>query len=314
MSRPVLSLVVPVYNEAANLAPFHARAVAALDATGLAWEMVFVDDGSRDASLPALLALRERDPRVAVVELTRNFGKEVALSAGLDHARGDAVIPIDADLQHPPEVIPAMVASWREGHDMVVALRDNPRREGLVRRMMSSLFYRLFRRLTSIDLPPGSGDFRLMSRPVVDALRAMPERSRFLKGMYAWAGFPYATIGYTVEARQEGASSFGLRRLARLGSDALTSFSAAPLRAASVIGFATALVAMVYGAWLVGKTLVLGIDLPGYASTITLVLFLGGVQLVSLGILGEYVARVYDEVKARPLYVVRRRHGAEPPA
>ncbi|MEO6749327.1 MAG: glycosyltransferase family 2 protein [Casimicrobiaceae bacterium] len=311
---PVLSLVVPVHDEAANIDAFVARASAALDALALPWEIVFVDDGSRDASLVAMLTARERDPRIVVVELSRNFGKEIALTAGLDHARGDAVIPIDADLQHPPEVIDALVDGWRAGNDMVVAVRRNARRDGALRRMLSALFYRLFRRMTSIDLPPGAGDFRLLSAPVVRALRNMPERSRFMKGLYAWVGFRYATVPYDVDPRAQGRSSFGIGKLWRLGTDAITSFSAAPLKAASVAGFVIAIAAIVYGGWLVGKTLVLGIDLPGYASTITLVLFLGGLQLLSLGVLGEYVARIYDEVKSRPLYVVRSRHGALPPS
>ncbi|HEY7902513.1 MAG TPA: glycosyltransferase family 2 protein [Casimicrobiaceae bacterium] len=310
--RPALSLVVPVRDEAANIAPFVARARGALDGLALDWEIVFVDDGSRDASLPAMLAARERDPRIAVVVLTRNFGKEIALTAGLDHARGEAIVPIDADLQHPPELIGELVARWRAGADMVVAVRRNDARDGLLRGALSRIFYGLFRRVTAMELPPGSGDFRLLSAPVVAALRSLPERTRFMKGLYAWVGFPYVTVPYDVEPRAKGRSSFGIARLWRLGSDAIVSFSAAPLKIASVAGFAIAVVALLYGAWLVGKTLVLGIDLPGYASTITLVLFLGGLQLLSLGVLGEYVARIYDEVKARPLYVVRARHGAPP--
>lgn len=306
---PTLSLVVPVYNEAANIEPFLARARAALDALGLRWEIVFVDDGSRDASLLAMLTAREREPRIKVVELSRNFGKEVALSAGLDHARGEAVVPIDADLQHPPELLGELIASWRAGNDMVVAVRRNPPRDGAMRRMASALFYRMFRRVSTLALPPGAGDYRLLSAPVVRALRNLPERSRFMKGLYAWVGFRFATVPYDVDDRAAGRSSFGAGRLWRLGSDAITSFSATPLKVASVAGFVIAALAIVYGAWLTAKTLVLGIDVPGYASTITLILFLGGLQLLSLGVLGEYVARIYDEVKARPLYVVRSLHG-----
>jgi glycosyltransferase involved in cell wall biosynthesis len=310
---PTLSLVVPVHDEAANIDAFVARATAALDRLALTWEIIFVDDGSRDASLATMLAARAREPRIGVVALTRNFGKEVALTAGLDHARGEAVVPIDADLQHPPEAIADLVARWREGAPMVVAVRRNVAHEGALRRLMSRAFYRMFRRVTAIDLPEGAGDFRLLSAPVVAALRALPERTRFMKGLYAWVGFPYATVSYDVAPRVQGRSSFGAARLWRLGSDAIMSFSAAPLKLASFLGFLMALAAIVYGAWLVGKTLVLGVDLPGYASTITLVLFLGGVQLLSLGVLGEYVARIYDEVKSRPIYVVRARHGVSPP-
>jgi hypothetical protein len=205
------------------------------------------------------------------------------------------------------------VARWREGAPMVVAVRRNVAHDGALRRLMSRAFYRMFRRVTAIDLPEGAGDFRLLSAPVVAALRALPERTRFMKGLYAWVGFPYATVSYDVAPRVQGRSSFGAARLWRLGSDAIMSFSAAPLKLASFLGFLMALAAIVYGAWLVGKTLVLGVDLPGYASTITLVLFLGGVQLLSLGVLGEYVARIYDEVKSRPIYVVRARHGVSPP-
>src|SRR6185312_10296551 len=239
---PILSLVVPVRDEAANIDAFVARATAALDRLDLAWEIVFVDDGSRDASLAAMLAAHARDPRIGVVALTRNFGKEVALTAGLDHARGEAVVPIDADLQHPPEVVAELVARWREGAPMVVAVRRNAPHDGALRRLLSRAFYAMFRRVTSIDLPQGAGDFRLLSAPVVAALRALPERTRFMKGLYAWAGFPYATVPYDVAARAEGRSSFGIARLWRLGSDAIMSFSAAPLKIASFAGFVMALV------------------------------------------------------------------------
>ncbi|MEO8849201.1 MAG: glycosyltransferase family 2 protein [Casimicrobiaceae bacterium] len=313
-ATPVLSLVVPVFNEAPNIDAFIVRARAALEELALPWEIVFVDDGSGDASLLAMLAAREREPRIVVVELSRNFGKEIALAAGLDHARGEAVIPIDADLQHPPELIGALVERWHSGNDMVVAVRRNVARDGVLRRALSAVFYRIFRSVTTIELPRGTGDFRLLSAPVVRALRAMPERARFMKGLYAWVGFRYATVDYEVDARIGGRSSYNIGKLWRLGTDAITSFSAAPLKAASLTGFAIAVLAFVYGAWLVGKTLLLGVDLPGYASTIALILFLGGLQLLSLGVLGEYVARIYEEVKSRPLYVVRSRHGTTPPA
>ena len=224
------------------------------------------------------------------------------------------MIPIDADLQHPPEIIGELVAQWRAGYDMVVAVRRNraQRRESPGARA-SALFDRLFRRLSKVELPPGAGDFRLLSGPVVAALRRLPERSRFMKGLYAWVGFRYATVPYDVEARTDGRSGHGFGRLWRLAVDGITSFSALPLKFWSGLGLVIALIAFAYGAYLVVQTLVHGIALPGYASTITLVLFLGGLQLLSLGVLGEYVARIYDEVKARPLYVVRARHGCAAP-
>ncbi len=312
-ATPTLSLVVPVFNEAGNLPGFLERATRSLDALGLPWEMVCVDDGSTDASLVTLLTARERDSRISVVELSRNFGKEVALTAGLDHARGAAVIPIDADLQHPPEVIGAMVEQWRAGYDMVIAVRENFRQEGVARRAASALFDRLFRRLSKVDLPPGAGDYRLLSAPVVAALRELPERSRFMKGLYAWVGFRYATVPYVVEPRADGRSGHGFGRLWRLAVDGITAFSALPLKFWSGLGLVIALIAFAYGTYLIVQTLVHGIALPGYASTITLILFLGGLQLLSLGVLGEYVARIYEEVKGRPLYIVRARHGCARP-
>ena len=306
---PVVSLVVPCYNEAPGLASFWARASDALDALGLPAEAVFVDDGSRDETFAILAALAARDKRVRVVGLSRNFGKEVALAAGLDHARGDAVVPIDADLQHPPELVATLVARWREGHDVVIALRRDRSTDSLGRRFASDLFHRLFARVSATPVPRGAGDFRLLARPVVDALRSMPERTRYMKGMYAWVGFRTTTVDYDVEERAEGRSHYGPLKLWRLAMDGLVSFSAIPLRVSSFLGALFALVAIAYGAWLTVRTIVHGVDVPGYASLMVVVLFLGGVQLLSLGVIGEYLGRVYDEVKARPLYVVRARLG-----
>ena len=312
IAKPVLSLVVPCYNEAAGLASFWARATDALDALGLPAEAVFVDDGSRDETFAVLSALASRDPRVRVVALSRNFGKEVALAAGLDHARGEAVVPIDADLQHPPEILTQLVARWREGHDVVIALRRDRATESWPRRITGDLFHRLFARLSAAPAPRGAGDFRLMARPVVDALRRMPERIRYMKGMYAWVGFRTTTVEYDVEARASGRSRFGYVRLARLALDGVGSFSALPLRASSVLGALFALLAIAYGGWLVVRTILHGVDVPGYASLMVIVLFLGGVQLLSLGVIGEYLGRMYDEVKGRPLYLVRARLGFGP--
>jgi glycosyltransferase involved in cell wall biosynthesis len=308
-ANPVVSLVVPCYNEAVGLASFWARASDALDALGAPAEAVFVDDGSRDSTFAVLAALAARDPRVRVLSLSRNFGKEIALAAGLDHARGDAVVPIDADLQHPPELLGELVARWREGNDVVIALRRDRATDGIGRRIASDLFHRLFSRVSATPVPRGAGDFRLLARPVVDALKRMPERTRYMKGMYAWVGFRTATVGYDVEERAAGRSRYGLLKLWRLAIDGIVSFSALPLRLSSFLGALFALVALAYGAWLVVRTLLHGIDVPGYASLMVVVLFLGGVQLLSLGVIGEYLGRVYDEVKARPLYVVRARLG-----
>lgn len=307
--RPEISIVVPVYNEEAGLPAFWARLTPVLDSLACRAEVIFVDDGSGDGTLAQLLSLRHLDARVRIVSLSRNFGKEIALTAGLDHADGDAVIPIDADLQHPPEVIAELVARWRSGSDIVIALRRDRATDGLLRRAASSLFHRVFARMTTVAVVRDAGDFRLMSRPVVAALRRLPERTRFMKGLYAWVGFRQTTVCYDIEPRLEGRSKWSIWRLWRLALDGITSFSSLPLKVWSVVGLAFALAALAYGAYLVGRTIVHGIDVPGYASLMVMILFLGGLQLLSLGIIGEYLGRVYDEVKARPLYVVRQRIG-----
>jgi glycosyltransferase involved in cell wall biosynthesis len=308
-NRPEISIVVPVYNEEAGLSAFWARLAPVLNALGRRAEAIFIDDGSSDGTLAQLVSLRHLDPRVRVVSLSRNFGKEIALTAGLDHADGDAVIPIDADLQHPPEVIAELVARWREGSDIVIALRRDRATDGLTRRAASSLFHSVFARMTTVPVVRDAGDFRLMSRAVVDALRQLPERTRFMKGLYAWVGFRQATVSYDIEPRLAGRSKWSLWRLWRLALDGITSFSSLPLKVWSVVGLVFALAALAYGIYLIARTVVHGVDVPGYASLMVMILFLGGLQLLSLGIIGEYLGRVYDEVKARPLYVVRQRIG-----
>lgn len=306
---PELSIVVPAYNEEANLPAFWTRLVHVLDAHAPDAEVIFVDDGSTDGTLAQLLSLRHRDERVNIVALSRNFGKEIALTAGLDHARGRAVVPIDADLQHPPEVIVDLLAGWRAGNDIVIALRRDRATDGVLRRAASSLFHRVFAAMASVPVTRDAGDFRLMSRVVVDALKQLPERTRFMKGLYAWVGFRQATVLYDIEPRLAGDSKWSAWRLWRLALDGITSFSSLPLKVWSVLGLGFALVALLYGAYLVARTLIRGVDVPGYASLMVIILFLGGLQLLSLGVLGEYLGRVYDEVKARPLYVVRSRFG-----
>lgn len=307
--RPEISIVVPVYNEEAGLDAFWARLAPVLASVASDAEVIFVDDGSSDGTLAQLMSLRHLDPRVRIVSLSRNFGKEIALTAGLDHADGDAVIPIDADLQHPPELIGELVARWRGGSDIVIALRRDRATDGLLRRSASSLFHLVFARMTTVPVVRDAGDFRLMSRAVVDALRRLPERARFMKGLYAWVGFRQTTVSYDIEPRLEGRSKWSVWRLWRLAIDGITSFSSLPLKVWSVVGLTFALVALTYGAYLIVRTIVHGVDVPGYASVMVMILFLGGLQLLSLGIIGEYLGRVYDEVKARPLYVVRQRIG-----
>jgi glycosyltransferase involved in cell wall biosynthesis len=307
--RPVLSLVVPMFNEEENVEAFHARAVAALEAVGEPFEIVCVNDGSRDGTLERLVALHRRDPRVKVVNLSRNFGKEIALSAGLDHAQGDAVVPIDADLQDPPELIAEMVKLWREGWDVVYAQRVSRSGETALKRFTSWAFYRTMRKLTRIDVPPDTGDFRLMDRRVVDALAELREQHRFMKGLFAWVGFRQVALPYARDPRHAGTTKWNYFRLWNFALEGITSFSLVPLQLATYAGLAIAALSFAYGAYMVARTLLFGNDVPGYPSLITIVLFLGGVQLVTLGALGEYVGRIYGETKRRPLYLVRETLG-----
>jgi glycosyltransferase involved in cell wall biosynthesis len=306
---PRLSVVVPAYNEAAGIAAFWARLAPVLAELALPVEVLFVDDGSTDETLAQLVSLRHADPRVRIVSLSRNFGKEIALTCGLDHARGDAAVPIDADLQHPPEVIADLVREWRAGNDIVIALRRDRGTEGVGRRLLSWLYHRVFAGIASVPVTRDAGDFRLLSRPVIDAVRSLPERTRYMKGLYAWVGFRQAIVAYDVGPRAAGRSKWSLWRLWKLAVDGITSFSAVPLKIWSAVGLVFALAAFGYGGYFVVRTIVRGADVPGFASLMVMILLLGGLQLLSLGVIGEYLGRVYDEVKARPLYIVRQRIG-----
>jgi glycosyltransferase involved in cell wall biosynthesis len=280
-------------------------------------EFVCVNDGSRDATLRELQAVNPPFGRVVVVDLSRNFGKEAALSAGLDHATGDAVVPLDADLQDPPELILPMVERWSAGTPVVLAMREDRSSDSWLKRTSAGAFYSVHNRLAHLQVPANVGDFRLMDRSVVDVVRTLPERQRFMKGLFAWAGFPSEVLHYTRAPRAAGATKWNYGKLIDLAVEGITSFSTAPLRAATLVGALFASLSMLYGLFIVARTLVFGVDLPGYASLLVAVLFMGGVQLLSLGILGEYVGRIYMESKQRPVYVVRAvsEHAAgEPPA
>ena len=307
--RPLISAVVPFLNEAATLPVLFAELEQQLGALGLPWELVLVDDGSRDESLEVVRSQLEQRPRLkaTVLSLSRNFGKEAALTAGLQASRGDVVVPLDADLQDPPELIGAMLEQWRQGFDVVYAVRRRRAGESNTKRLTAFGFYRLMGRLSSTAIPADTGDFRLMDRCVVEALLQLPERSRFMKGLFAWVGFRQSAISYDRDARQGGKSNWNYWKLWNFALDGITSFSRVPLQVLSGSGVAIAFLALLYGGWMVLRTLVFGIDLPGYASLMTAVLFLGGVQLIGLGMLGEYLGRVFEEVKARPLYLVRER-------
>lgn len=308
---PVLSVVIPMYNEEDGLSVLLDRLCPVLDALGESYEIVCIDDGSRDGTLAALKAAQERIPQIVAVELSRNFGKESALSAGLDLARGQAVIPFDADLQDPPDLIPALVAKWREGFDVVLARRENRKAEGHLKRFTAWAFYRTHNVLAEHPIPNNVGDFRLMDRRVVDVLKQLPERRRFMKGLFAWVGFKTATIDFERAARAAGDTKWNYWKLWNFALEGITSFSSLPLRFWSYVGAAVAAISFLYAAFIVLFTLFAGIDVPGYASLLVIVLFLGGLQLLSLGLLGEYVGRIYAEVKGRPLYVLRRVHRSD---
>ncbi len=307
-TAPRISCVVPAYSEAGNLDALLRALSAELDALRLAGEIVIVDDGSADATLAALrpwLAV----PGIRCLQLSRNFGKEAALTAGLEEARGDVVVLMDADLQHPPALIPRMLEAWREGAQMVCMARASRADESALKRLGTKLFYGLVNRSDRVQLPADSGDFRLLDRCVVDALRALPERNRFMKGLYAWVGFRTVVLPYEPPPRHAGRSSFSTRRLAALAVTGITAFTNAPLRWWSALGVLLALPAFAFGLFIVVEHFLTGHDVPGWATLVTGLMFSSGLQLLSIGILGEYIGRIFDEVKQRPLYIVGQREG-----
>ncbi len=306
----LLSVVAPVLDEAETIEIFYARVVGALES--LPFELVLVDDGSTDGTTEALSGLAAADERVRVITLSRNFGYQAAVAAGLDHARGDAVVTIDADLQDPPELIPALLDRWREGCAVVYAARRERRGEGRLKLLTARWFSGIFRRLAELDIPANVGDYRLLDRRAVDALRQMPERNRFLRGMTVWVGFTQSAIPYDREPRQHGQSRYRWRSLARISLDAISSFSHVPLQIATLMGFVVSGLAFLGIPYVIVNRL-LGFYVEGVSTLLFAMLLLGGIQLITLGIIGEYISRIYDEVKRRPLYVVEARINAAPP-
>lgn len=305
-----LTIVVPVKDEEETVGPFVERVGAILSALlpTHAAEMLFVDDGSTDGTLAAIERARAADPRVSALSLSRNFGKEAALSAGLDHARGRAVVPLDVDLQDPPELIGAMLERWRTGWDVVYGVRRRGT-DSRAKRWTAHWFYQVHNAMTRAKIPEHAGDFRLLDRAVVDVIRNLPERNRFMKGLFNWAGFAQTAVEYDRVRRVAGTTKFRPWQLWSLAVDGITSATTLPLRIWSYVGGVLAFASLLYAAFVVVRTLIGGADVPGYASLLVAILFLGGVQLLSLGILGEYVGRIFTEVKGRPVYVVRRRLG-----
>ena len=306
----LLSVVVPAYNEFAVLGEFHRRLADVMSATGVDYEIIYVDDGSTDDTVTLLNRLREEDPTLAIIELSRNFGKEVALSAGLDHANGDAVIIIDADLQDPPELIDEFLREWRNGYDIVYGRRTDREGESWLKITTAKWFYRVINRLSDVEIPRDAGDFRLISRRALDALVSMRETHRYMKGLYAWVGFPQKEVPYLRQPRAAGTTKWNYWRLWNFALEGITSFSDVPLKMSTYLGVLTSTAAFLYGVYFLARTLFLGNPVPGYPSLMLVVLFLGGVQLICLGIIGEYLARTYNESKSRALYFVKGYHPA----
>lgn len=304
-----LSIILPAHNEAANLPEILTRIHAVCAEEQCSYEIIVVDDGSTDASYAVLQALRKTDRHLRLIRLSRNFGKEAALNCGLAAASGAASVTLDCDLQHPPETIPSMLAAWRSGGEIVMTLRQGREHDHPLRRALTHAYYYFMSRMSEIDIPVGLGDFNLYDRRVVDAILQLPERNRYMKGVVSWVGFRRVTVPVVIAPRLHGKSQFPLLRLIGFAILGITAFSNVPLKVWSALGVVCSLCALVYGVFLTVDTMIYGIDVPGYASLMVAVLFLGGIQLISLGVMGEYIGRVFNEVKARPLYLVAAREG-----
>ncbi len=302
----MISIVVPVYNEMEVLSEFHARISGVLDQLSLGAEVIYVNDGSDDDSLSLLNEIYEQDARVAILDLSRNFGKEIAMTAGLHKAQGDAVIVIDADLQDPPELIPQLIDEWQKGYDVIYAKRARREGESAFKKLTAHLFYRLMRSIGQIKIPEDTGDYRLLSRRAVDALNTLSEQHRFMKGLFTWIGYRQKAVIYERDPRHAGESKWNYWHLWNFAIEGITSYSSAPLKLASYLGLLTALGAFSYGIFIIIRTMLYGDPVQGYPSMIVIILFLGGVQLMSIGVLGEYVGRIFTETKRRPLYFINK--------
>ena len=307
--RPVFSVVVPIWNEEAVIPELYRRVIETMDSTGESWELICVNDGSHDRSLQMLIELRAQDERVKVIDFSKNFGHQIAITAGADYAEGDAVIVMDADLQDPPDVVLRMIEQWRAGYEVVYAVRAKREGETWFKLLTAKLFYRLMQRISDVNIPLDAGDFRLMDRRVVLAMRQLREKHRFMRGLSSWVGFKQIGVEYERAERYAGETKYPLRKMLRLALNAITSFSYLPLQLATYFGFALAFVSLVGIVLTIFLRLSGSSAFAGQATTLVSVLFLGGIQLIFLGIIGEYLGRIYDEVKARPLYIVSRAYG-----
>lgn len=304
IQKDLISLIVPCYNEEDVVEIFINEVDKTFETISNPYEVIFVNDGSQDATLEKLLTLKKEHENIRIVNLSRNFGKEAALTAGIDVAYGEAVIPIDVDLQDPPELITAFIEKWQEGYDVVVAKRVDRTSDTHAKRLSAELFYQFHNKISHINIPSNVGDYRLITRKVVNAIQQLPENQRFMKGLFAWVGFNTAVVEYARDKRQAGETSFNGWKLWNFALEGITSFSTVPLRVWLYIGVVIAFLALIFGSWIIIKTLVFGVDSPGYASIVTIILFLGGIQLMGIGILGEYIGRMYIETKRRPTYII----------
>ena len=310
--RKKISIITPFYNEEEGIGYFYeALRPIFSQIEEIEFEVICIDDGSRDATLKKLISITEKDSRFHVIELSRNFGKEAALTAGIDAATGDAIIPIDADLQDPPELIPEMIKEWLNGAEVVLARRIDRSSDSFLKRKTAEIFYRFHNSLSTIQIPENVGDFRLMDRIAVDALKQLPEQHRFMKGLFAWVGFKTVTLDYVRQPRIAGSTKFSGWKLWNFALEGITGFSAAPLKFWSYLGGIGALVTFFYAVFIISRTLIYGVDIPGYASLLVVVLFFGSLQLISVGMLGEYIGRIYMETKHRPLYLIRKQYGVK---
>lgn len=305
----LISIIVPVLNEEGNLRPLYQRVASAMRDVGYAFELIVVDDGSTDASVQVVSELHAGDARVKLVSLSRNFGHQLALTAGMDHANGVAVIVMDADLQHPPELIARLIAGWRDGYDIVYTLRVATEGAGWLKQVTSSLFYRVFKRLTGMDLPENVADFRLMDRKVVASFKIIRERSRFLRGLTSWVGFKTLGVPYQASSRLSGASKYSLSRMMRFALDGLVSFSTVPLYVGIYVGLFQASIGFLYSIYILYVRFFTALAIPGWTSVILMIAIGGGIQLILMGVIGLYIGKIFEEVKQRPLYLVQKRLG-----
>lgn len=310
-SKCFISIVAPAYNEFENLQYFYERMSTVLNKITDSWEVVFVNDGSKDNTLQELINLNKLDNRIKIVNFSRNFGKEIALTAGLDYSSGQVIIPIDTDLQDPPELIYDMIKLWEEGNDVVYATRTKREGETWIKKATAYMFYKFINNLTKIDIPKNTGDYRLMDRKVLDSLKELKETHRFMKGLFSWVGYKQISLPYVREPRYAGTTKFNYWKLWNFAIEGITSFSIAPLQWATYLGFIVFIVSFIYALVIISKTILFGSDVKGYPSMMVSILFLGGIQLITIGVIGEYVGRIYNEVKRRPLYLVNGKIGFE---